>query len=287
MRKPAYAGSFYPKTVNALTKQIEACFNDSRGPGDLPVTKTKPDALPIKAIINPHAGYIYSGMAAAWGFAALAEAPLPEVFIMLGPSHRGGASGIAIESFETPFGFVRVDQELAKLLAKKGSLKINDELHANEHCIEVQLPFLQFSLGKRADHIKILPILVSEDIDLDKVASDLKDAIAELKRKVTFIVSSDFTHYGMNYGYVPFSTDIKQRIYKLDSDAIDLIKKGSANEFADYVYKTGATICGQLPITLLLKTITFKNAALEQYYTSGDLTNDYANSVSYACLVFR
>jgi len=287
MRKPAYAGLFYPKTVNGLTKQLEDCFQDSRGPGALPLSKPKLDAQLVKAIISPHAGYVYSGMAAAWGFAALAEAPLPDLFIMLGPNHRSGESGLALESFETPLGFVRVDQEFAKALAKKGHVKINDELHADEHSIEVQLPFLQFSLSKRAEHIKILPMLVSHDMNIDKVAADIKEVIAELKRKVTFIVSSDFTHYGSNYGYVPFSTDIKQRIYKLDGEAIELIKKGSAKEFVDYVSKTGATICGQLPIVLLLKTITFKNAALEQYYTSGDLTNDYANSVSYACIVFR
>jgi AmmeMemoRadiSam system protein B len=100
-------------------------------------------------------------------------------------------------------------------------------------------------------------------------------------------VSSDFTHYGSNYGYVPFSSDVKERIYKLDRDAIELIKNKDAAGFADYVYKTGATICGQLPIILLLKTILFKKALLEQYYTSGDITDDYANSVSYASIVFR
>jgi AmmeMemoRadiSam system protein B len=286
MRTAAFAGFFYPKTENALNKALEDCFNGKLGPGALP-SKPKPSAQPVKAVICPHAGFAYSGMAAAWSYTAIAEAPLPDLFILLGPSHRTGASGIAFDTFETPLGFIRVDQDFAKALAAKGVFKIDDEIHAEEHSLEVQLPFLQFALASRAEKIKILPILVSDDIDLEKAAAALKETIAELKRNVTFIVSSDFTHYGCNYSYVPFSTDIKQRLYKLDRDAINLIKEGDAKRFVDYVHKTGATICGNLPITLLLKTITFKQALLEQYYTSGDLTGDYANSVSYASIVFR
>jgi MEMO1 family protein len=286
MRKAAYTGYFYPKKVDELNKLIEDCFTGKMGPGDLP-SKPKPDSGSIKAVICPHAGYTYSGMAAAWSYAAIAEANLPDLFIMLGPCHSSLKSGIAFDSFETPLGLVRVDQDFAKALAAKGNITIDDEIHKKEHSIEVQLPFLQFVLGSRAEKIKILPILVTDDLNLDLFALDLKDTIKELKKKVTFIVSSDFTHYGHNYGYVPFSTDIKERIAKLDGEAINLIKKGDADGFAEYIYKTGATICGQLPIILLLKTISFKNVALEQYYASGDLSGDYSNSVSYASLVFR
>jgi len=286
MRKAAYAGFFYPKSVNALQKLIEECFTAKLGPGALP-SKPKPNALPIKAVISPHAAYIYSGMAAAWSYAAIGEAPLPDLFILLGPSHRSNSSGISLESFETPLGIVRVDQDFAKALVKKGGVTINEEIHMQEHSLEVQLPFLQNALGNMAEKIKILPLLVSDDLDLDKVATDLKDTITELKRKVTFIVSSDFTHYGSEYSYAPFSTDIKQRLSKLDGEAINIIKRGDANSFKDYVQKTGITICGYLPITLLLKTIKFKQALLEQYYTSGELTGDFNSSVSYVSIVFR
>jgi AmmeMemoRadiSam system protein B len=286
MRKAAYAGFFYPKTVDSLNKLLEECFTGKLGPGALP-SKPKLEAVPVKAIISPHAGYVYSGMAAAWGFMAIAEASLPGLFILLGPSHRAGQSGISLESFETPLGFIRIDQDFAKALVKKGNIKVNDSIHAQEHSLEVQLPFLQFSLGIRAEKIKILPLLVSDDLDLDKAASDLKETISELKRSVTFIVSSDFTHYGPNYGFVPFTTDIKDRLSKLDGEAINLIKKGDAAGFADYVYKSGATICGQYAITLLLKTIQFKHVLLEQYYTSGEISGDYKNSVSYVSIVFK
>lgn len=286
MRKAVYNGFFYPKTIDALNKAIEECFTGKLGPGALP-TKPKIDYSPVKAIISPHAGYAYSGMAAAWSYMAIAEAPLPDLFILLGPSHKAGYSGISVESFETPLGAVRIDQDFAKALVKKGNIKLNDAIHEKEHSLEVQLPFLQFVLGNRAEKIKILPLLVSDDLDLDKAAADLKETIAELKKTVTFIVSSDFTHYGPDYGFVPFTTDVKERLSKLDGEAISLIKKRDAAGFAAYVYKTGATICGQYAITLLLKTIAFKQALLEQYYTSGEITGNYKNSVSYVSMVFK
>lgn len=286
MRRAVYAGSFYPKTIDKLNQMIEECFTGKLGPGALP-SKPRKDAALIQAVISPHAGYVYSGMAAAWGYLAIGQAPLPDVFIVLGPNHRSNESGIAQDSFETPLGFVRVDQEFAKELARKGHLKINDVIHAQEHSMEVQLPFLQFALGSRAEHIKILPILISDDVDLDAVASDLKAVIKLLKRKVTFIVSSDFTHYGRVYGYLPFTTEIRKRIYALDGAALDLIKKKDFKAFEEYVYKTGATICGQNSIALLLRMMISNKTLIEQYYTSGDLSGDYSNSVSYASIVFK
>ena len=286
MREAAYAGLFYPKTVGALNKLLEECFSGKLGPGALP-TKPKPDALPIKAVISPHAGYVYSGMAAAWAYKALAEAQIPDLLVLIGPNHRTNESGISMETFETPLGFVRTDQDFANALAKKGTIKINENIHAHEHSLEVQIPFLQFAFGDRAEKIKILALLISDDLDLEKTAKDLKQTISELKRKATFIVSSDFTHYGPSYGCLPFSDNIKENLSKLDKGAIDFIIKGDALGFERYIHETRASVCGYLPIILLLKTITFSKASLEQYYTSGDIVGDYSNSVSYASIIFK
>lgn len=292
MRKAAYAGSFYPSSANELFSMIGGCFKAKLGPGFLPI-KPKLAPPPLKAIISPHAGYVYSGMAAAWGYKAIAESSLPDLFIMLGPNHHSFESGMSLEPFETPLGLVNLDREFGKLLASKGSLPVNEKIHRDEHSIEVQIPFLQFSLANRTEKIKMLPILVSHDLDLDKVAKDMKEAIAESGKKVTFIVSSDFTHYGPSYGYAPFrfqagsGLDIKKLISDLDAKAIEFIKSADAKGFEDYINKTKATVCGVLPIILLLKTITFKKASLEKYYLSGDITGDYTNTVSYASISFR
>ena len=286
MRKPVFAGSFYPKTEGSLRRTIESCFTGSRGPGELP-SKPKKLSQPIKGLILPHAGYHYSGMAAAWGYKAIAESAVPDLFIILAPNHNSLRSGISIETFQMPFGEVRVDQEFARALAEKGSLRINEEIHAPEHSIEVQLPLLQFALDSKAEKLKILPILVSSDIDLRQAALDLKETIIDLRRTVTFIVSSDFTHYGRNYHYMPFYKDIRENLSELDGRAFELIKAHNLAGFEAFVDETEDTICGLYPIKLFLKAVSFDNAMLEQYYVSGDITGDYKNSVSYACMLFR
>jgi MEMO1 family protein len=286
MRQAVFAGSFYPKTESALRKAIEACFTGQHGPGELP-SPPKKDEHPLHAVIVPHAGYQYSGMAAAWSYKAIAESALPDVFIILAPNHNSSDSGVTMETFHTPLGEVRVDQEFAKALAQKGTIPFNDAIHGPEHSIEVQLPLLQFALGSRVEKLKIVPILVSSDIDLAKAAIDIKETIIDLGRKVTFIVSSDFTHYGRNYHYMPFYKDIKENLVELDGKALELIKKGDAKGFEAFVDETQATICGVNPIMLLFKLVKAEKVLMEQYYVSGDITGDYKNSVSYASLVFK
>jgi MEMO1 family protein len=286
VRKAMYAGSFYPKTIESLNKMLEDCFTAKLGPGAVPV-KPKNPAKPLKAVIVPHAGYAYSGMAAAWAYSAISDCDVPDLFIIIGPSHSSGRSGISLDTFETPLGMVRSDQEFAKALIKKGTIRVDEELHIDEHSIEVQLPFLQFALGNRSEKIKILPFLVSHDLDIDKASRDLIQTINDLKRKVTFIISSDFTHYGKNYHYVPFSSDIPSKIAQLDGQLFEFIKNGDYKGFEEHIFKTGATVCGALPIGLLLRIVKFDKANLEQYYTSGELSGDYKNSVSYASLIFK
>lgn len=295
MRKPVFAGFFYPASAHALTLMIEECFKGSLGPGALPDEK-KTSKNPVLAVITPHAGYAYSGMAAAWSFKRIAEAPLPDLFILFGPNHHSCVSGISIEDWLTPLGRISVDKNFAKMLVEfsgKAGLRINDEVHSEEHSLEVQLPFLQFCLGEKIEKTRILPILVSHDLDLDSAADALIRVIKESQRKVIFIVSSDFTHYGSNYGFVPFKARdrgvLKKLISELDKGAINFILACNDGGFADYVDKTQITICGFLPILLLLKVlkkIGFKKASLEKYYVSGDITGDYSNTVSYASIVF-
>jgi len=281
-----FAGSFYPKSADQLNKILSDCFTAEKGPGAVPEQPVRPEP-PLKAVVVPHAGYVYSGMCAAWAYNAIADSELPDVFVLIGPSHRSGRSGVSVDTFETPIGMARPDQEFAKKLVSKGTLKIDEELHLDEHSIEVQLPMLQFALGKRADGMKIVPILVSHDLDLDAAARDLVQVIKELKRKVTFIISSDFTHYGREYNYVPFSENVAERLAKLDGELINMIKNGDYKSFEKHVFDTGATVCGASPIGLMLRTVKFTKANLEQYYTSAELTGDPKNSVSYASIVFK
>jgi len=124
---------------------------------------------------------------------------------------------------------------------------------------------------------------------LKKLAIDIKEVTMDMNKKVTYIISSDFTHYGSNYGYIPFESERQKNIYALDNKAIEFIKNFDAKGFLNFVEQERITICGANPIYLLLNLIKDANVLLEQYYTSADLDPDsnYRNSVSYASIVFN
>jgi MEMO1 family protein len=285
-RNPQVAGSFYEKDADKLNKQIEDCFYSKNGPGDLPLKRKNKD---IKAVIVPHAGYIYSGPCAAWAYKEIAEAKMPELFIIIGPNHHSNISCISLEDWMTPFGAVKADRNFADILMKNSGIKVNEVYHAMEHSVEVQLPFLQYSTKDTETELRFLPILLSNDLDYKKFAKDLKKTIKQMKREVIFIISSDFTHYGSNYRYVPFSTDVEKRLKDLDKGAIDFIKRLDGEGFAEYLNKTGITICGFMPILLLLEMFNKEDTtvSLLLYYTSGSLSGDFRNSVSYVSILLK
>ena len=284
MRESAFSGLFYEKDPVLLEKQIKSSFTGKMGPGALPIEKRTGR---ISAVIAPHAGYSYSGMCAAWAYKAIAEAEMPDVFIIMGTGHTGFGSGISLEDWETPFGIVKNDKELAKSIIEKGEIPRNEDAHLEEHSIEVQLPFLQFANKKEQDKLRIVPIVISEDINYREAALQIKKSILESGKSACIIASSDFTHYGPNYGFLPFFDKAEENIKKIDFSAIDRIIKADADGFIGYVERTGATICGALSIAVMMLSAEFKKAEMLQYYTSGELTGDYKNSVSYASMTFR
>ena len=289
MRTAKYAGKFYEKAISLLDRQITECFTGPKGPGALPSSITNKE---VAAVICPHASYNYSGQAAAWSYKAIAELGMSDLYIIIGPSHLSAETAFTNETFETPYGLVRVDQHFARELMLKGHIKENNSIHENEHSIEVQLPFLQFVFKKNMEKIKILPILIGHDTtreQLKQIALDIKEVAMDMNKKATIIISGDFTHYGRNYNYIPFGDHVKENIYKLDEAAINFIKEFRADEFLDFIDEEISTICAALPIYLLLNYIKTGTVNLEQYYTSADLDpeSNYKNSVSYASIVFN
>jgi len=283
-RKPIVAYQFYEGSFQELDKQINECFKSKFGPGDLPIKKREKNIL---AIVAPHAGYQFSGPCAAWAYKEIGESKLPDLFIMLGLSHSGYGSSISLKDWETPFGIVKFDKEFGNSLIKNSKLKHDEEAHSQEHSIEVQLPFLQFVNRDYLKKLRILPIIVSPDLGYEEIAKSIAKTIKETNKKASIIASSDFTHYGFNYGYFPFSKNIKENMYKLDKGAIEHILKLDAYRFLDYTDKTGATICGKTPIAVAIETcklLDAKKAKLLHYYTSGDIINDYGSAVGYGAI---
>lgn len=286
-RKAAFAGQFYPKTFGELDKSIRNSFLSKLGPGEFPVKTRKRD---IYGIIAPHAGYQFSGPCAAWAYKELAEGKYPDVYIILGTNHSGMGGDFStclFEDWETPFGNVDIDSNFGKSLMTKCPLLKNElEPEMSEHSIEVQLPFLQYINKDKLRDIAFIPILV-KSYDYKNICK-LADAIADTDKRICVIGSSDFTHYGRDYGFVPFAFSKKENLYALDGKALDFIKKMDSKSFLEYSEKT--TICGAGAIATVIevcKNFGIKKGNLLSYYTSGDLMKDYTNSVGYASFAFE
>ncbi|MDD5254257.1 MAG: AmmeMemoRadiSam system protein B [Candidatus Nanoarchaeia archaeon] len=286
MRKPVVDNMFYEGSFEELNNQIESCFLDKKGPGELPSKRNNK----LTGIIAPHAGYSFSGPCQAWAYKSIGEAKFPKRYVIIGINHSGiGANySLSLEDFETPFGRVKNDIAFGKELINKCKfLKNNETAHKNEHSIEVQLPFLQYVSKDKLKDLKIVPILISE-FDYEK-SKKLGWAIAEIDDDTIVIISSDFTHYGKNYGYLPFLDNVKKKMYEMDSKAIQLIINLNPRDFLTHIEKTKATICGVGPIITGLesfKALDSEKGILLMYYTSGDLTN-YDNAVGYASIIFK
>jgi len=281
IRKPAVSGQFYNSNPTMLKKQIKKCFLSDLGPGSLPKKTKNNNENMIAGAISPHAGYDFSGPAAAHTFNAIAESEPVETYILLGLSHMGLPSCTSLKDWETPLGIAKNDIEFSKELSK--SISTNESAHEKEHSIEVQIPFLQFINPKA----KIVPIITSHDQDYNKIANAITNTAEKLKRKIMIIASSDFTHYGPSYNYIPFTKNIKENMYSLDKGAIDAILTTKTPNFIDYLKKTNTTICGQMPIAVIMEIMKNKKAKLLKYYTSGDILGDYENAVGYASIIFK
>jgi hypothetical protein len=278
VRKPCVADAFYAGTKEELIKQITECFTHQFGPGSVP--KTDPHGpRRIVGIVSPHAGYVYSGPVAANGYSKLAADGKPDAFIILGPNHTGLGSGLSIQTegaWQTPLGIAEIDANLAKRIQKSSSIiDVDESAHANEHSIEVQLPFLQFLYG---DTTKFVPICMMMQ-DLATCREIAKSIVQETAGKnVAIIASSDFTHY-----------ESQESANRKDRGAIDAILKLDDEHLNELGESNRVTMCGYGPITTLMvvaKLLTGVRPELLAYKTSGDITGDKSAVVGYSSLLF-
>jgi len=281
VHKTTLAGTWYPDRPEELRSMI----------GRFLAEASLPEALPkrsLAGLVVPHAGYLYSGPVAACAYRLLASAP-PRRVVLVGPSHRSAFRGLALSDagvFETPLGQVRVDLEACRRLLGCPLVGVDREAHRFEHSVDIQLPFLQVALPR--DSFQIVPLLVGNLQEEDSIV--LGRTLADLLDDATILViSSDFTHYGPRYGYVPFPPDgsIAERLRRLDEGAWSRALALDRKSFDSYCRETGATICGARAIGLLLEALP-KGAEgrLLCYGTSADVTGDFENVVGYVALAF-
>jgi AmmeMemoRadiSam system protein B len=192
IRRPAVAGLFYPHSPQKLRALLDNCSARAVRP-EAPQRAVHPACTStLKALIAPHAGYVYSGPIAASAYGALGEgAHQIERVVLIGPSHFEGFAGLAVPraaAFETPLGVVPIDNALRREVLRLPHVVATDLPHEREHSLEVQLPFLQVLLGE----FRVLPIVTGE-ATVQEVATVLKHVWGH--DETLIVVSSDLSHY--------------------------------------------------------------------------------------------
>lgn len=279
-RAPAVAGGFYDLDPKRLTSTIERCFLSSLGPGKLPVAAERRTGS-VLGLVCPHAGYVYSGSAAAHAYAALAEDGVPDIAVILGPNHWGLGEPVAIaahDAWATPLGVTQVDTQTADLI-KAGSryAELDNAAHLREHSIEVQLPFLQY-IGE--DRPRIVPISIAHlnPREAQLVCEDLGAAIARAVRgrSAVVIASTDFTHH---------ETAASAR--RKDALALERITALDGPGLIRTVYENSISMCGVVGTAAMLHACVELGATRARtltYYTSGDVEPGMLEVVGYGAV---
>lgn len=278
-----YAGHWYPADAVKLERLIDSCIAES-------ATRTgEMLAADPAGLVVPHAGIAYSGTVAAAVYRYLARQP-PERIFLLGFSHQGGAPGIwlpDVEAYHTPLGTTRVDRGTIGALAAGGEFRLAPEDRLCDHSVEIQLPFL----ARCVPEARVVPVYVNHPPAGSRSAAARRLA-GVLGPTDTLIASSDFTHFGRAFGFLPFPVDSRtgERLGALDEDAMEGAASLDEEIFLAALEHSGATVCGRDPISLLVATLAAMEGSDEffqqqlDYQTSGEMTGGFEHSVSYAAL---
>jgi AmmeMemoRadiSam system protein B len=268
IRKSIIAGSWYPGNANTLRREIQK-YLDGAEP---PEVKGKTAAL-----VSPHAGYIYSGPVAAYGYKILKKGEFDRV-VIVGPSHRAYFRGVALfgeGGFETPLGVVETDADLSASLAGTAeAIRTMPDAHVQEHSIEIQLPFLQIVLGG----FRFVPVLMGDQSRsvCEVLARAIAPALAD--GKTLLVASSDLSHYR------PYDSAVK-----IDRVVLNRIEGIDAEGLLDDLESGRAEACGGGPVAVAMmvaKRLQAGNSKVLKYANSGDVSGDRSGVVGYVSAVF-
>ena len=192
IRPPAVASMFYPGGTAELRNAVQKYLSNAGAEENVSQLK-KEEIAELRTLIVPHAGYIYSGKIAACAYQLLQENQNQfKRVLLLGPAHRVWLEGAAFpetDAFETPLGEITLDKELIeKMLAEFSWISVSDEAHSEEHCLEVQLPFLQETLGE----FKLLPLVVG-DAKTELLAALIQQFSEDTETLI--VISTDLSHF--------------------------------------------------------------------------------------------
>ena len=261
-RKPVVAGSFYPASGSVLRRMIEQMIDPA-------AAKVK-----AKAVVSPHAGYMYSGPVAG---AVFGSVQIPKECVILCPTHRGIRSMFALMSegsWETPLGDIPISAGLAAAIKHHSALIEEDAAaHSGEHSLEVQLPFLQYLRPE----VSFVPICVSHLAgwtELQELGRAVAAAIKDFRSDVLIVASTDMSHYISQ-------ESAKKKDFLAIGRALELDPHG----LFDIVRGHDISMCGFQPTVAALvaaKELGASKGELVKYQTSGDVTGDLSAVVGYA-----
>jgi AmmeMemoRadiSam system protein B len=267
-RRPAVAGRFYPRDARSLRTMVDGFLAGVA-------------AAPVPALggIAPHAGLVYSGQCAAH---VLARVTPPPVVVVLAPNHTGRCAapgGVSVwtrGAFATPLGEVPIAEALADaLLARCGMAADDRTAHAEEHAVEVELPFLQV----RRPDVSLLPIVLAweEWRQAERLATDLAGLVRDWPQPVLLLASSDMTHY-----------ESAARARAKDEHALAAMQRLDGRGLLEVCRREHVTMCGRAPAAVVLEACRQLGATagtVVDYRHSGDVTGDDSSVVAYAGVV--
>jgi AmmeMemoRadiSam system protein B len=267
IRKPAVAGSFYPADRDKLQKVISSYLTQAGNISD------EFNNRKVIGIVSPHAGYIYSGSVAAYGYNYLAKEDF-QSYVILAPSHRGrfkGASIIPKGIYKTPLGDVEIDSELGERLERKPYFGFIKEAHDMEHSLEVQLPFLQAIKPET----KISPVVIgTTDIDICiSIGETIAEEVHSSGKSCGIIISTDLSHY---YSY--------DEAVKKDRGFIQVLESFDERRIKEDILSGKCEACGEGPVIAgisLSKKLGAKKLKVIKYANSGDTAGPKDQVVGY------
>ena len=276
--KSTLAGTWYPGTEREI-RALAATWEKA--------TSQDEAAAPVRAnvIVLPHAGWAYSGEI-AWRAVRSVRGGAFRRVVVLAPSHRVWIENRLVapeaETVETPLGTIPIDRDWLDRLALLAPVARNDRIHAGEHSAQIEFPLLQLALEKP---FALVPLIVGS-FNPDQRGMCVRALASLMDAETLLVVSSDFTHYGSDFPYVPYGAkgdaEVRRRVAEVDGEACARIAAGDADGFCAVVERTGATICGRVPIELALRAFPAGSSLVRlRYATSGDAEGDYSRFVCY------
>lgn len=269
IKKPNVSGQFYPAAASEVNAFLDKAFTRA---GNVPQN------LPVEVLVSPHAGYVYSGWVAAYGYKAV-SANTYTTIILIGPSHFHSYDGASIwpkGQFETPVGNISVDEPLAaQLMSLDSDLKDRPEVYTPEHSLEVQLPFIIRDFPKA----RIVPILMGNpDAGVCVNLAKALNAVIGNRKDVLVLISTDLSHYHPDNVARP-----------MDTGTLKMVVDKDVKGFWEGIVSGRMEACGFTALAtgmLYAQMRGLNGAQLLRYANSGDETGDMSRVVGYSSVIF-